>query len=260
MKLRDITLHNLAPVAVILVVLVCAINADAQYRPNVVVWDEKPECGDKKSVSERAEFFCSSQTVESGNVKIIETENIILKIQPHPLPGKISIRTIIENKTDKPIKTSHKEWSIAHYASEQDFLSGLPPINNERFLPPETQGGYRGSGGWSISNDPTIRLAKTVGSTSSPGYATELPAGQQQVVARPPSDSKSSSVSLSRSVTTKQPKVLDGEFNTMKLTEETVKKSGAVNGAVIFHSYETAKFRLLIIHIGETSFIFALRD
>lgn len=252
-------LRNAAPaLATLLTALLFSIDASAQYRPNIVIWDETPECGEKKIVNGQTEFACSA---EDGNVRIIETGEIKLKIQPHNLPGKISIRTIIENKTDKAIKTSHKEWSIAHYASEQDFLSRNAPITNERYLPVPSPVVYPSSSGMSSPGDPTIRTVTTAGSTSSPGFPTQLPAGQQQVMAGPPSETRGQSSSPTpRRLSTKQQVVLSGEFNTMKLTEDTIKKQGMVNGAVVFNVYENAKFRLLLIHIGDTSFIFTLRD
>ncbi|MEQ1764107.1 MAG: hypothetical protein ABL984_13320 [Pyrinomonadaceae bacterium] len=252
-------LTNAAPsLATLVFALTFSLNITAQYRPNVVIWGEAPECQEKKSVNEQAKFACSA---EDGSVRTIDTDEIKLRIQPHALPGKISIRTIIENKTDKAIKTSHKEWSIAHYASEHDFLSKKSPVVNERYLTVPTPVVYPSSGGMSSPSDPTLRRVTTAGSTSSPGYPTQLPAGQQQVMAGPPPETRSHSPgSPSRRMSSKQQVVLSGEFNTMKLTENTIKKQGMVNGAVVFNTYENAKFRLLLIHIGDTTFIFALRD
>lgn len=251
-------LRNAAPAfSTLLFALLFSINASAQYRPNVVIWDEAPECGEKKTVNVMAKFACSG---EDGNVRIIETDEIKLKIQPHNLPGKISIRTIIENKTDKAIKTSHKEWSIAHYASEQDFLSRQAPIVNERYLAPPSLETFSRPEGMSNPNDPTIRRVTTAGSTSTPGYPVQLPAGRQQVAIGPPPDVKNRPANPTRSIAPKQRVVLDGEFNTMQLTEDKLNKQGMANGAVEFKTYDNAKFRLLLIHIGETSFIFALRD
>lgn len=251
-------MRNAAPsLATVVFALTFSLSIAAQYRPSVVIWDETPECGEKKTVNEQAKFACSA---EDGNVRTIETDEIKLKIQPHALPGKISIRTIIENKTDKAIKTSHKEWSIAHYASEQVFLSRQAPIVNERYLAPPSLETFSRPEGMSNPNDPTIQRVKMAGSTSRPGYPVQLPVGQQQVAIGPPPDVKNRPANPTRSIEPKQRVVLDGEFNTVQLTEDKVNKQGMVNGAVVFNTYENAKFRLLLVHIADTTYIFALRD
>lgn len=246
---------------VVWLTFVAAPNNFAQNKANVVFWSDQPECGNKKLAAENTlKYVCSTAKVTSGTVRIVETDELRLRILPLYYQETVSIRTIIENKSNKKIESDYTNWSIAHYGSESDFISGKVPNAYERYLPPQKRT-------YVSPSPPTDPFAsaptQTVSKASTNGDArsvTILNPKQQQTVVTPTTGnvgttgggSSNQTVSVSRGKTTVW---IEDEFIIKRLNVRTVGKNNVVSGTVPFNRYRDSAFKLIFVHVGDTTFV-----
>ena len=261
MNLRYATLA----LATLLFALLSAINASAQYRPNVVIWDEKSKCGSSKLADQRSKVKCGSERYGSGKILTIEVPGIRLSVYPYRGKEVLSVRAKIENKADDPLLIDPSTWSVASYVTEEDFKSGKAPLLNETSYARETRRADSSAtpqivvpltGSPLDAQAPTRRITST-GSAETPRTPNKLPeSAQRSVVTGETGNVGNSMGSPNVTVTiTRQPSA----FKDVSLIRSEIAAGKMESGATYFNLVETSSFQLAIIHIGDYSFVFAIR-
>lgn len=253
---RPALLHLLS--TIILLTVLVGPSLYAQTEKNIVFWSDQPECGSKKVAAENTlKYVCSAAKVTSGTVRIVETDEFRIRILPVYFKETVSIRTIIENKSKKKIGSDYTKWSIAHYGSEADFLSGKPPIANERYLNPIPQSIASSTAASDPFGSAPTRMIKKVGNPNDPKNPIRVPEGQQQMVVLPTTGNVGTSLTPSRGKTDVK-NVGEFIFIIKLLDDRSVDENAAINGTVPFNRHRNAPFKLAFVHVGETTFVFSI--
>lgn len=251
--------------ATLLFALTMSLSCAAQYKPNVVFWGENSKCRSKRLVDESSKIRCSSVSYGGGKMFTVEVPGIRLSVFPYRGNNVLSVRAKIENKGRASILIDPLTWSVASYANEEDFNNGQPPIFNETAYERETKRATPSvtpqivglPTGSPLETEAPTRLITSVGRAETPQTPTRLPESAQRKVVTGETGNVGNSTGSPNVIITvyKEPSA----FKDVSLTRTEIPVGKTESGATYFNLIRASSFQLAIIHVGEYSFVFAIR-
>ncbi len=245
--------------AVVLLVLAGAVSA--QYRSNLLFWSDDPKCGSKRLVNTKSKIKCGWRSFSDRRILTLDVPEMEISIFPIRLGGSFSLYLKVKNQSSARVLLEPNTWSVASYASEQAFKAGDAPMLNETALPAVESPAPRKNSSFgepipSYDHQAPTKPITSIGNAADPGKPTRIPEGRQQVVigetehvGNPRGSAAGvSGISLFR------------HFERGRLVRQEIIPRDSASGVTYFNVSPESSFHLLLIHLGEYSFVFEIRQ